>query len=107
MHGPWHMPEHPDEGDYSAEEREREEGELIAMLEAHAEPCPMGVGCDEVGVCYAAAVGEPYRCPREHPYSDEDGRTVNSLLARGLFHSEGGNMWILDEAAAALAERAA
>jgi hypothetical protein len=24
MHGPWHMPEHPDEGDYSAQEREAE-----------------------------------------------------------------------------------
>lgn len=27
--------------------------------------CTMGVGCDEAGVCYAAAHGEPERCPRE------------------------------------------
>lgn len=25
--------------------------------------CSMGVGCDEVGVCYAEAHGEPDRCP--------------------------------------------
>lgn len=29
----------------------------------------------------------------EHPYSNEDGRTVQSLLSRGLLHHEGGNMW--------------
>lgn len=28
-------------------------------------PCSMGVGCDEYGVCYAAANGEPWRCPRD------------------------------------------
>ncbi len=27
----------------------------------------MGVGCDEHGVCYAAAHGRPWRCPRETP----------------------------------------
>jgi len=27
-------------------------------------PCDMGVGCDEAGVCYAAANGEPARCGR-------------------------------------------
>ncbi len=26
--------------------------------------CTMGVGCDEAGVCYAEAHGEPDRCPR-------------------------------------------
>lgn len=26
--------------------------------------CDMGVGCDEAGVCYAAAHGQPERCPR-------------------------------------------
>lgn len=25
--------------------------------------CTMGVGCDEVGVCYAEAHGQPDRCP--------------------------------------------
>jgi hypothetical protein len=25
--------------------------------------CTMGVGCDEAGVCYAAAHGQPERCP--------------------------------------------
>lgn len=34
MHGPWHMPEHPDEADNSAEELAAE----IAELEAIAEP---------------------------------------------------------------------
>lgn len=32
---------------------------------AEAKTCTMGVGCDEVGVCYAAAHGEPERCGRE------------------------------------------
>lgn len=27
-------------------------------------PCTMGVGCDEAGVCFAAANGEPDRCPK-------------------------------------------
>lgn len=27
--------------------------------------CTMGVGCDEAGMCYAAAHGEPERCPRD------------------------------------------
>jgi hypothetical protein len=31
---------------------------------AAQEPCTMGVGCDETGVCYAGAMGEPERCPR-------------------------------------------
>ena len=26
--------------------------------------CTMGVGCDEAGVCYAAANGQPDQCPR-------------------------------------------
>lgn len=25
--------------------------------------CDMGVGCDEVGACYAESIGEPERCP--------------------------------------------
>jgi hypothetical protein len=25
--------------------------------------CDMGVGCDETGQCYAAAMGEPDKCP--------------------------------------------
>lgn len=29
--------------------------------------CTMGVGCDEYGVCYAAAHGRPDMCPRD-PY---------------------------------------
>jgi hypothetical protein len=29
-----------------------------------AEPCTMGVGCDEAGICYAAAHGQPERCPK-------------------------------------------
>lgn len=33
-------------------------------------PCTFGVGCQEAGVCYAAAMGEPDRCdakPAEPP----------------------------------------
>lgn len=29
--------------------------------------CTMGVGCDEYGVCYAEAHGEPERCPLNQP----------------------------------------
>lgn len=35
--------------------------------------CTMGVGCDEAGVCYAAAHGQPERCPRnveKHAWDD-------------------------------------
>lgn len=31
---------------------------------AGAKPCDMGVGCDESGVCYAEANGEPDRCSK-------------------------------------------
>ena len=30
---------------------------------AQADRCTMGVGCDEFGVCYAAAHKQPWRCP--------------------------------------------
>lgn len=36
MHGPWHMPEHPDERDNSAAEHALEEAEANAHLEAFA-----------------------------------------------------------------------
>jgi hypothetical protein len=38
MHGPWHMPEHPDESDSSAAEREAEQFDADALNEAHALP---------------------------------------------------------------------
>lgn len=34
------------------------------------EACTMGAGCDEAGVCYAAAHGEPERCPKRHAWDD-------------------------------------
>jgi hypothetical protein len=37
-------------------------GSLEALLPT--KPCNMGVGCDEAGVCYADAHGEPNRCGR-------------------------------------------
>ena len=30
-------------------------------------PCTMGVGCDEYGVCYAEAHGDPTQCPHYVP----------------------------------------
>lgn len=27
-------------------------------------PCTMGVGCDEYGICYAEAHGQPDQCPK-------------------------------------------
>lgn len=30
-------------------------------------PCSMGVGCDEYGVCYAEAHGQPEQCPHYTP----------------------------------------
>lgn len=32
---------------------------------SRSQHCILGVGCDEAGVCYAAALGEPERCPRD------------------------------------------
>ncbi len=32
--------------------------------------CNMGVGCDEAGVCYAAANGDPAQCPKASPTPD-------------------------------------
>lgn len=33
-------------------------------------PCTMGVGCDEYGVCYADAHGEPERCEETKVITD-------------------------------------
>lgn len=33
-------------------------------FEVRAEPCSMGVGCEDAAGCYAEARGEPHRCPR-------------------------------------------
>lgn len=35
-----------------------------AAVYQKSKPCSLGVGCDEYGVCYADAHGEPDRCPR-------------------------------------------
>lgn len=48
---------------------ETEETARARLRKAHAEgkgmlPCTMGVGCDESGVCYAEAHGQPEMCPR-------------------------------------------
>lgn len=40
--------------------------------------CPLGVGCDEAGVCYAAAQGEPERCPAIAP-------KMTNLPIKGFF----------------------
>jgi hypothetical protein len=38
---------------------------------ANNKPCTMGVGCDEAGVCYAAAHGRPDECPKNrHAWDD-------------------------------------
>lgn len=37
--------------------------EDYAELGIRRERCTLGVGCDEAGVCYAAAHGQPGRCP--------------------------------------------
>lgn len=55
----------------AARERIRElEGDLSNLLRDDADDwvpdyrhCDMGVGCDEVGVCYAEASDQPERCP--------------------------------------------
>lgn len=31
------------------------------------ERCSLGVGCDECGVCYASAHGQPEQCPHYEP----------------------------------------
>lgn len=31
-------------------------------------PCSMGVGCDEAGVCFAAAHDQPEECPKRIEY---------------------------------------
>lgn len=45
--------------------------------------CDLGVGCDEAGVCYALANGQPDRCGRTAApkYSDEELLTAKELLA--------------------------
>ncbi len=53
-----------------AQEREQNQNALIRGAAQEAEPrvkhtCNMGVGCEEYGICYAMAHGEPDRCGRE------------------------------------------
>lgn len=40
-------------------------------------------------------IDAPHHCFIEHPYSDEDGRTVGSLIDRRILRHEGENMWVL------------
>jgi hypothetical protein len=47
------------------EEVERAHDRAASEPPRRGRPCPMGVGCDEAGVCYAAAHGRPEECPRE------------------------------------------
>lgn len=49
-----------------------------ANPEPKTEPCSMGVGCDEAGVCYAAAHGQPEQCPRE-PKTEPVGDMVEPI----------------------------
>jgi hypothetical protein len=41
-------------------------------MKAENKPCTMGVGCDEAGVCYAAAHGQPERCPKNERHAWDD-----------------------------------
>lgn len=41
-------------------------------------PCTMGMGCDEYGVCYAAAHGDPSRC--ERPEDTVKATWIDSLV---------------------------
>ena len=34
-----------------------------------SQPCSMGVGCDEAGVCYAEAHDSPEQCPHAEPFA--------------------------------------
>ncbi len=34
------------------------------LFSEHEAPCDMGAGCDEVGICFASAHGQPDRCGR-------------------------------------------
>lgn len=52
---------------YDTDEQSCPECGGTGLVETGWEPsyrhCDMGVGCDEVGVCYAEAHGQPERCP--------------------------------------------
>lgn len=36
-------------------------------MQMRFEPCSLGVGCDEAGVCYADAHNQPEQCPFYQP----------------------------------------
>lgn len=42
-------------------------------------PCTMGVGCDEAGICFAAAHDEPDRCPLRE-FNQCDGCRIKAPL---------------------------
>jgi hypothetical protein len=55
-------------------------------------PCTMGVGCDEYGVCYANAHGQPRQCPHYvAPTVSEIACVLRDVLntsgARGTYHA--------------------
>lgn len=45
-------------------------------------PCNMGVGCEEAGMCYAEAMGEPERCSRQNTPQ----RGITAMLSAGQSH---------------------
>jgi hypothetical protein len=43
---------------------ERADADTAGIFQRATKRCDMGFGCDEAGVCYAEAHGEPNRCPK-------------------------------------------
>lgn len=49
---------------------------------AYTTPCSLGVGCDEMGICYAEAHGAPENCP--HYRRDKHPQRGRIILASAL-----------------------
>ena len=53
---------------------------------ANGQTCSMGVGCDETGICYALAHGEPERCGKPAVQEESLRATISSEMC-DLVHS--------------------
>jgi hypothetical protein len=58
---------------------------------AAQEPCSMGIGCDEAGVCYAGAMGQPEECPRALAAAARQGGDVKQAPAESPQSGPKGN----------------
>lgn len=54
------------------------------MMSDERKPCPLGVGCDDFGVCYAIANDKPEMCPHHQTEAPDDDALVETMAIEAI-----------------------